>query len=90
MKHHMSSYNRSHHQVESKNNWQEHTATCIIQQHQTTSADTNQHQSATVNSIEEQLASHCKYGHPTTTCNIHVQRETTYVLLQHITSSGRI
>ena len=76
MKHHMSSYNTSHHQVESKNNRQEHTATCIIQQHRTTSADTYHHQSTTVNSIEEQLAAHCKCGHPTTTCNIAVQRET--------------
>ena len=60
------------------------------QQHRTTSADTNQHHSATDNSIQQQLASHCNCEQHTTTCNIPVQHETSYVLIQHITLSGRI
>ncbi len=70
--------------------WKQQTATYIIQQHWTTSADTYNHHSATVNSIQHQLALHCYFGHPSTTCNIPMQHETSCILIQQITSSGRI
>ena len=51
--------------------YKQQAATCIIQQHWTTSADTYHHYSATVNSIQHQLASHCNCGQLVTSqCNV--------------------